>query len=102
MPENKVFKKRVMIDAKVVIEPRCDMMQPTKTIEGQAAQLDRWAKELDDIFGDRPEFGVNSVRVERVYENQCSGCGHKWEDVFDEEDGLYCCGWCGAVMEVVR
>ena len=97
-------KDHVLLDAKVVVEPSYRGIFHTE--EHRIRDLESWAKELMEFFRDHRSQDVNDVRVEREYEDQCSACGHQWEEIAYEAEGgkpaFVGCGYCGVPVEVVR
>lgn len=93
-----VTKKRVLIETRVVIEP--GWMGTFASEEARAKHLEKWANEIEDFFRDHRHQDVNSVRAERVYEIQCTGCGREWEEELYEDDGKWHCANCGKEIEV--
>ena len=97
-------KVNVLTDCRVVVEPtpHAFWVSP-RTVEERGKILDRWAVDLYDFFRDHRSMDVNSVDVERVYEDQCSECHRPWDTFLDEEQGnAECCAWCGAVVENIE
>lgn len=61
----------------------------SRDLEGMAKGLEGWAREFEEWVRDHRSQDPVSLRVERVYETQCSECGYEWE-VADGE-----CTGCG-------
>lgn len=93
-----VTKRRVLLETRVIVEPGWN---PSRTPEESHRFLQRWAQELMEFFRDHRSMDVNAIYADPVYEQQCSGCHHEWEEMFDEETGQWCCSWCGVPMEIV-
>ena len=95
----KVEKKKVLVDAKVEIDlepwlPR----SMCKTTEQYAEYLERSVRDFKEFLRDHRSQDVNSMSVERIYEDQCSGCGAEYEE--DKlEDGSIQCAYCGGVIK---
>lgn len=93
-------KVRVLVDAKVVIDPGWLGIQQTE--EARAAAIERWAQEFREFLKDHRSQDANSVTVERQYEVQCNKCGREWEEEHYDSDDKYHCAGCGRTIEVVR
>ena len=93
-----VTKKKVLIETRVIVEPKEVPCWYRRTEEDRLKYLKDWADELMSFFRDHRSQDVNSVYAEPVYEVQCTGCGREWEEMI--EDGTVYCANCGLPIEV--
>ena len=82
----------VTVELKVVVNPPSYAYGYTRDIEQQAANLEQWARELQEFVRDHRSQDPVYLGVERVVEEVCSSCKHTW----DEDDGV--CSWCGTPL----
>jgi hypothetical protein len=93
------MKVKVLVDAEVKIDlepwlPR----RLCKTNEQYAQYLERAVEEFQSFLKDHRSQDVNSMHVERIYEDQCSFCESKW-DTYSIDGAPGCCNeaqeeWC--------
>jgi len=60
-------------------------------VEARARALEAWAKGVNDFLRDHRSQDGATLRVERVMEMVCSGCGNPWK----EYEGA--CSYCGVL-----
>jgi len=60
-------------------------------MEGLAKYYEQWVKEFHEFIRDHCSQDPVSLSVERIYEDQCSFCGYKWENAVDENGCPGCC-----------
>jgi len=95
-----VTKIRKLVEVKVVVEPGYVPRHVQQTEEEKAKFLESWCKNFMEFIRDHRHQDVNAVYVDKTYETQCTGCGHEWEEMTDDE-GVVCCAWCGVPIEIV-
>ena len=83
------MKQKVLIDVKITCDPPGYVARWHKTIEEQVKAIESWVKEFHDFIRDHRSQDPVSLDIERVYEDQCSFCGYRWE--LDENGDPACC-----------
>lgn len=81
-----------LVDVRIEAEPPYGWYYRPADLAEQAARLEQWTEEFHGFIRDHRSQDPVSLRVERIYEDLCSGCGGEWE-----EDGG-CCSSCGALV----
>lgn len=98
MSEEKIAtKKSVLVDVKVEIELNVDHYH-WQTMEQYAKNLEDAVRDFRDFLKDHRSQDVNHMNVERIYEDQCSECGDKYEEAIDDEGKTYC-ACCGVTIK---
>lgn len=62
----------------------------------RARALEDAVKEFNEFIRDHRSQDYVRLEVQRVTEEQCSGCKSAWETM--TEDGMVCCSSCGEVV----
>lgn len=83
------MKKNVLVDVKITCDPPSHVWRSWKTLEQSALEMEDWVKEFQEFIRDHRSQDPVRLNVERVYEDQCSFCGYKWET--DEHGEPLCC-----------
>lgn len=86
------MKTKVLVDIEMTCEPDSDIYSYlANTLEKQAKEAEKWAKDFMEFVKDHRSQDSVIISVQKVYEDQCSLCGNRWEE---EEDGTgtpVCC-----------
>jgi hypothetical protein len=90
--KNMVEPKKVLVDVKVEIELAVRRYH-WQTMEQYAKNLEDAIIDFQSFLRDHRSQDVNHLSVDRIYEEQCSGCNEKWEPT--DIDGVICCANCG-------
>ena len=87
-------KVRVLTDIRAVLEfPGLFRYMEHVTGEYKARRLEEAARDLESFIRDHRSQDPVSITIERVYEDQCSGC-HNTCECYNEGEKEYCahCG----------
>lgn len=68
-----------LVDVRIEAEPPYGWYYRPPDLAKQAARLEEWVAAFHDFIRDHRSQDPVSLRVERVHETQCSGCGSVWE-----------------------
>lgn len=91
-------KKTVLLEVRVIAEfPSALRYLWDRTEEGRAKALEGAVRDFEEFLRDHRSQDAVSLYVDRVYEDQCSACGEKWEPCM--EDGITSCASCCATVE---
>lgn len=103
LSETKTSYVKVLVDSHVIIDTNYIPYHARCSEEEKAKWLQEWANELISFFHDHRSMDVNSLRVNRIYEERCRQCEKSWEpESFEEtedEPTYVGCAWCGASIE---
>ncbi len=94
---NLATKKKVLVDVKVEIELSVRHYH-WQTMEQYASALEEAVDDFRDFLKDHRSQDINHMSVERIFEEQCSACGDRWEEE-KYEDGEIHCASCGAICQ---
>ena len=100
--EPRAEKRKVLVDVKIIIEPRIGYVyiQSGETrMEAFAREYESWASDFKSFLRDHRSQDVNSMDVEREYQDQCSLCGNEWEPATDDDSSEPYCAHCGKVIQ---
>jgi hypothetical protein len=87
------MKKKVLIDATISCDPPSYVYRWAESPEEIAKRMEAWVRDFDEFMRDHRSQDPVRLSVERVYEDQCSLCGYKWDA---DASGCPCC--CDAAM----
>jgi hypothetical protein len=91
----------VTTSIRVIIEPRLGYVfrrAGETTLEAEIRETESWVRKFNDFLRDHRSQDKTYLEVERIKEDQCSGCKNKWETYIEE--GEIRCASCG--LEVVN
>lgn len=92
----KISKKvKTLVDVKVEIELSVRHYH-WQTMEQYAKCLESAVSDFHDFLKDHRSQDINHMAVERIYEEQCSECGDKYEEEIYEDNSIHCAS-CGAI-----